>query len=105
MEVKYCTEQKSVDVKGNFFLGYYCQYLCSTLTLLLFPALIFPFLLLMDTGPGSMAPAPPVICDPAPPLLFLLSLPTLGGGAKFPTGGIFISGLGVWAWLCGIPVR
>ena len=67
----------------------------APLTLLAFPRAP-PFLLFNPLGPApvSMAAAPPVICDPGPPRRFLFSL-VADGGAKLPTGGILISGLGV----------
>lgn len=66
----------------------------QSLTLFAFPRT--PFLLFNPLGPTpvSTAAAPPVICDPGPPRRFLFSL-VADGGAKLPTGGIFISGLGV----------
>ena len=48
--------------------------------------------------------APIVVCDPVPPRRFLFSLPTLGGGAKLPIGGIFVSsGFGVWTCVFCMP--
>ncbi len=66
-----------------------------SLTLFAFPRAP-PFLLFNPLGPApvSTAAAPPVNWDPGPPRRFLFSL-VADGGAKLPTGGILISGLGV----------
>lgn len=66
----------------------------QSLTLFAFPRA--PFLLFSPLGPtpASTAAAPPVIWDPGPPRRFLFSL-VADGGAKLPTGGILMSGLGV----------
>jgi hypothetical protein len=65
------------------------------LTLFVLPDCVM-FLLDIELASIAGGPdVPTVICAPAPPRRFLFSLPTLGGGAKFPMGGILVSGLGV----------
>ena len=69
------------------------------LTLFPFPRPATFLLLAIGPTPGSIAPAPPVICDPGPPRRFLFSF-VAEGGAKLPTGGILISGRGVCTCAC-----
>lgn len=83
------------DVTRKEEVGVFSNNNNRSLTLFAFPRAPL-FLLFNPLGPDpvSTAAAPPVICDPGPPRRFLFSL-VADGGAKLPTGGILISGLGV----------